>query len=202
MVRISKDPEERRSEILDAAQELFMAQGFEETSVTDIVKKIGVAQGTFYYYFESKDAVLSAVLDRFIVYLESEFQKVTGNPEMTAKQKFQALLDFESMFSFFMGSEALAGYIHREDNIGLHQRFMDRFFAVLIPLLTGVVRQGVAEGSFDTPYPLETIEILLMGIGGFIHQYYFGDTQVYTDKKRAMDNIVERLLGAFSIRTK
>ncbi|GIO30333.1 MULTISPECIES: TetR/AcrR family transcriptional regulator [Paenibacillus] len=55
MPRITKNPKERRNEILNAAMELFNTKGFEQTSVSDIVKKIGVAQGTFYYYFQSKE---------------------------------------------------------------------------------------------------------------------------------------------------
>ena len=43
-----KDPETRRSELINAAEELFLANGYEETAVSDIVRKIGVAQGTFY----------------------------------------------------------------------------------------------------------------------------------------------------------
>ncbi len=49
MVRISKDPEERKNEIVDAAEELFVTKGYEKTSISDIVKKVGVAQGLFYY---------------------------------------------------------------------------------------------------------------------------------------------------------
>ena len=47
MVRITKDPQVRMTEILDAAEELFYVRGYHETAVSDIVKSIGVAQGTF-----------------------------------------------------------------------------------------------------------------------------------------------------------
>jgi AcrR family transcriptional regulator len=43
---ISKDPEKRRSELIEAAERIFAAKGYEETSVSDIVKEINVAQGT------------------------------------------------------------------------------------------------------------------------------------------------------------
>ena len=45
MARITKDPVVRRNEIIDAAEELFYSVGYDETSVSDIVKSIGVAQG-------------------------------------------------------------------------------------------------------------------------------------------------------------
>ncbi len=62
MPRISKSPDERRSELVAAAQQLFYTKGYERTSVSDIVKAVGVAQGTFYYYFGSKQAILGALV--------------------------------------------------------------------------------------------------------------------------------------------
>lgn len=200
MARVTKDPEERRNEILDAAQELFMSKGFEETAVSDIVKKVGVAQGTFYYYFETKDAVLNAVLDRFMTYITGIFEGIAENPELDALQKIQAMLNFDAIFQFASGADTLTAYVHREENIALHQRFMDKFFAALIPILAKVISQGVREGHYNTAYPVETVEILLMGLGGYFHRYYFGDQQVFENKKRAMEDILERLLGAFHIR--
>jgi len=48
MTRVSKNPEERKNEILTVAMELFNSKGSEDTSVSEIVRKVGVSQGTFY----------------------------------------------------------------------------------------------------------------------------------------------------------
>ena len=63
-MRPPKDPQERIREILDAAEYLFYTQGYEQTTIQDIAKRIGVAQGTMYYYFKSKSKVLEGILDR------------------------------------------------------------------------------------------------------------------------------------------
>lgn len=60
-MRIRKDPEIRKKELLDAALELFSSVGYEKTMVVDIVKRAGVAKGTFFYYFPTKEAVLEAI---------------------------------------------------------------------------------------------------------------------------------------------
>ena len=65
MARISKPPEERRQELIQAAQELFMQQGYEKTMVGDIVRRVGVAQGLFYYYFRSKQDIFLAVINQY-----------------------------------------------------------------------------------------------------------------------------------------
>ncbi|UCF09236.1 MAG: helix-turn-helix transcriptional regulator, partial [Thermoplasmata archaeon] len=69
-MRVVKEPEERREELMDVAEKLIIKKGFEKTTVSDIVKKAKVAQGTFYYYFESKDDVLNAIINRFAVEME------------------------------------------------------------------------------------------------------------------------------------
>jgi AcrR family transcriptional regulator len=62
----TKPPEVRREELLDAAEQLFLAQGVAATSVDAIVAGAGVAKGTFYLYFQSKEQLLSALQQRFI----------------------------------------------------------------------------------------------------------------------------------------
>jgi len=65
-MRISKEPEERRNEILDTAEMLFFTKGYARTTVNDVLQVIGIAKGTFYYYFKSKEEVMDAVVVRFI----------------------------------------------------------------------------------------------------------------------------------------
>ncbi|MGB6371054.1 MAG: TetR/AcrR family transcriptional regulator, partial [Atribacterota bacterium] len=60
MVRIIKKYDERRTEFLDTAQELFFTKGYEQTAVETIIKKMGLSKGTFYYYFKSKEDLLDA----------------------------------------------------------------------------------------------------------------------------------------------
>ena len=58
-MRITKEPEERKQEILDTAMRLFYEKGYEKTSIADIAKEIGVAQGLCYRYFPSKEALFA-----------------------------------------------------------------------------------------------------------------------------------------------
>jgi AcrR family transcriptional regulator len=62
----TKPPEVRREELMDAAEQLFLAQGVAATSVDAIVAGAGVAKGTFYIYFQSKEQLLAALQQRFI----------------------------------------------------------------------------------------------------------------------------------------
>ena len=59
-MRVTKEPEVRKQEILDTALKLFGENGYEKTSITDIAKAIGVAQGLCYRYFPSKEALFDS----------------------------------------------------------------------------------------------------------------------------------------------
>ena len=63
-MRIVKEAAERKNEILDAAEELFAARGYEETSTGDILDRVGIARGTLYYHFRSKEEILDALIGR------------------------------------------------------------------------------------------------------------------------------------------
>jgi TetR/AcrR family fatty acid metabolism transcriptional regulator len=54
----------RRNQILDAATQVFAARGFHRTTIRDIAKTAGVADGTIYTYFANKQALLLGIMDR------------------------------------------------------------------------------------------------------------------------------------------
>ena len=89
MARITKDPLVRMTEILDATEELFYTRGYHETAISDIVKSIGVAQGTFYYYFKSKEEVLEALINRQISRVSSELEKVVSAEDLEPSRKLE-----------------------------------------------------------------------------------------------------------------
>ena len=63
-MRIVKPAEERKNEILDVAEELFAEKGFDNASTNDIINRIGIARGTLYHHFGSKEEILDAIVER------------------------------------------------------------------------------------------------------------------------------------------
>ncbi len=93
MVRISKDYDERRTELLDAAQALFYDQGYESTTVDAIINKVGVAKGTFYYYFDSKVALLNALADRLSAAGLEQIRGIVELDDMDALAKLNKVFE-------------------------------------------------------------------------------------------------------------
>ncbi|MCG7586295.1 TetR/AcrR family transcriptional regulator, partial [Photobacterium sp. OFAV2-7] len=75
MARVVKAADERRSEFITAAQTLFYSKGYESTSVNDLINAVGVSKGAFYHYFDSKQAVLEALVDD----MQLQYQAVVGD---------------------------------------------------------------------------------------------------------------------------
>lgn len=79
-------PEEKQDKIVAAALKLLESQGYHATKVSDIVREAGVAQGTFYLYFKSKEDLLCGIaetcLDEIAAALERGASAVCGEPDM------------------------------------------------------------------------------------------------------------------------
>src|SRR5437588_6068188 len=82
---------DRRKQILDAATRVFAEKGFHRATIKEIARVAGIADGTIYTYFASKDEVLLAVLDRLNETTERKQQFVLGD-EQDLKAFFRAYL--------------------------------------------------------------------------------------------------------------
>ena len=196
MARITKDPEVRKLELIETALELFRENGCEQTSVSDIVKKVGVAQGTFYYYFKSKDEILSAVIDHYLrEHLERMVRQLIADDTKNATQKLQTVID--ASLSLKNGERNFVEFLHSEENAAFHQRFLEKSNAIFIPLITEIVKQGVDEGAFHCGHPREVVE-LLMVVFSLIHDRIALSSaqESYKDLAAAAEEIAVKALGA------
>jgi TetR/AcrR family transcriptional regulator, fatty acid metabolism regulator protein len=142
------DRSARRSEIAAAASRAFAQRGVAKTSVSDIVKAAGVAQGTFYLYFDNKDDVVLAVVNDMAERMIAGIAVAVDAAGPTAVDKFLALRDVLTAIDVDTTSVELARFLHLPENRPLHDRMAEHFVPALIPLMESIVAQGVEEGIF------------------------------------------------------
>jgi AcrR family transcriptional regulator len=197
LARIVKPPEERRSEIIAAAKELFSTNGYENTTVNDIIQKIGVAKGTFYHYFKSKDEIADAVIQDAIARSVESFKQINAAPDVKAIEKLSKIIGFFSEEAAKHYDDGLMTYLHNENNVKLHLKMKTAMIKEFVPIITDVVRQGVQEDVFHTDFPQEITEFLLVGLHFMLDPSFFSWTyDQFLTKLDAIVEIYEKLLGA------
>ncbi|MDD2620348.1 MAG: TetR/AcrR family transcriptional regulator [Syntrophomonadaceae bacterium] len=164
MARNKLSPDERRREIMLAAQKLFSSKGIKATSVSDIVKVVGVAQGTFYWYFKSKEEVIKAVAQEYArEYFASQID-IVKNPGLSALEKMRLI--WEDSLSKYADNISLINYMHSEKNREMHGQLAEENMGILFPLMADIIRQGMEEEVFLVQYPEETTMIFVAGLQG------------------------------------
>jgi len=153
----------RRAGLVSAAARVFAERGVNDTSVSDIVRMAGVAQGTFYLYFESKDDVILAVAEDVAEQMMTGFAQAVQAPG-TPVERLRALVGGFADRSQDESVADVAAFIHRPENVSLHDRFAEQFVPRLLPVVEGLIRDGIADGSFDVPDPRAAAWFILGGL--------------------------------------
>jgi AcrR family transcriptional regulator len=139
--------EARRAAIVTAAAAAFAERGVAKTAVSDIVKAAGVAQGTFYLYFETKEDVILAVVERMA---EAIFDGIAAQVR-AGSSAVDRLLLLRDVLSDVSGAPDAAGLIdlmHSRENRALHDRMGEDLAPRLASIVRDIVEQGVAEEVF------------------------------------------------------
>lgn len=183
MPRITKDPQIRMAEILDVTERLFNVMGYQATQVSDIVKSIGVSQGTFYYYFKSKEEVLEALIRRQVTIIISEIEMVANANTERSFRKIELVL-YKSIKSFQSRDGLLFEYLCSDRYLYILDRIGRLVKELLTPLLIKIVKEGIRQGYFKAIYPKETVDFVLAIIGNLIESLY---------KKESAEKLAHRL---------
>ncbi len=195
MPRITKDPEVRRNELMDVAEQLFAEKGYDRTSPSDIIRKSGVAQGTFYYYFKSRDDLIRAIIARYLARYNDYVARVAADPGLNAPEKVRKIMG--ELWDLSVRKARLKEQICEEPDISGHKDYRQHVREHILPLMQQVIRQGVEEGSFKVEFPEEAAEHVVV-ISKHLHEELKreDDPAVRARKIEATWSAMEKLLGA------
>lgn len=157
-MRVVKEAEERRNEILDVAQRLFTAKGFDNTSTNDILNEIGIARGTLYYHFKSKEEILDAMIDRTTKQLVDKAKGIVYQKDVPVFERFTSMILTFNISNSSFGNEILR-QVHKPKNALMHQKIEARLLAEVTPLITALIEDGIKQGICSTDYPQEVAEM-------------------------------------------
>lgn len=157
----------KKDQILDTSLQLFMKKGFDATSISDILSQLDIARGTLYYHFESKEAIMDAIIERLLNQVLEKIEKLMTNDSLSQAEKFMGF--FASInLTQLTGDEEIVDYFNQPQNALFHEKSNRLLIQKLAPVLAQIISEGIEAGLFDTPYPAETAELILVGITGFV----------------------------------
>lgn len=153
----------RRDAFLDAAQRLIQSKGYEQMSLKDVLDELGASKGAFYHYFDSKEALLAAVVDRIVEAATAAAVPVTIDPDVPALEKLTRLL---ASIAQWKGERSdlmieLVRVWFSDANTVVRDQLRTGTQARLTPLLATIVGQGKAEGTFTISSPEHTAGVLV-----------------------------------------
>ncbi|WP_288158863.1 TetR/AcrR family transcriptional regulator [Faecalibaculum rodentium] len=159
-MRIVKDAAPRRSEILDAAEKLFGTKGYDATSTGDILRELGIARGTLYYHFKSKEDILDAMIDRLTQALAARAAEVLDRKDIPVLQRLTLMMQ-SLQVNNALGHEIMS-QVHKPQNALMHQKMQERMLTAVVPLVTSLLQEAREQGLCQTRYPEEVTEMTLL----------------------------------------
>ena len=195
-----------KEKIMECAEQLFMQQGYELTSIQNIIDHVGIAKGTFYYYYQSKEELVEAIADRNAQFASQQFFQIISDHTGTALEKIN--LFFEMMTQWKATQIDLLTTVLQvlySDNNHLYLKKMkEKNIEYYSPILELIIKQGAEEGLFNIPYPAGMGEMLIHVSNSFSDslaqmlltiETYPNPNIVLENKMSLYISSMERLLG-------
>ena len=147
---------DRKSEILDMARSMFISIGYEDTSINDLIKKLGIAKGTFYHYFKSKEDLLDQVINEVNAEIVNNISEIASLDRSPDEKLFMAIsaLNVEN-------HKMITDHMHKPENALLHQKTLNSILKDVTPYFEKIIEEGNRSNVFSCKYPKESMYIFL-----------------------------------------
>ena len=195
MARPQQDPQIRINEILDAAETLFYDHGYHQTMISDIVKKIGATQGTFYYYFSSKEGIVEALINRHLTNFLSEIDAVTCSADISVPHKIEVMAKI-MLDTIQYKQGLLLEFLYNDQYLHLMDKLFRQAKKLLTPYLLTIIEEGKRNRIFVVPYPKAASNAILAIIQCYVEALYEKEsTEALQDQRVLAKRLIENSLG-------
>ncbi len=192
-MRHEKRGDARKKEILDTAELLFASNGFDNTSTNDIINAVGIARGTLYHHFTSKEDILDSVIDRINDTLMQDAKRIAEDKQIPLLDRLTGSIMALNVDSG-IGEEVLI-QVHKPQNALLHQKMQEKLISGIVPVITELIEEGNEEGIFHSPYPKEAAEMLMIYSNAAFDDLAIMDSEERIHKIQAFIFHTERIMG-------
>lgn len=178
----SEKAEQTYQQILAVSAKLFREQGYEKTSIQDILNELRLSKGAVYHHFKSKKEILDAILD------------VSGEQRLDLLRKLiketqakNAREKLAKVFSNYLDAADLTQLdkelmlVHMKDPYIFLAEVQDQMNNA--KMLVDLLEEGISDGSFEIEYPLELAEIIFMMANIWLNPVLFNRNFEQTERR-------------------
>lgn len=196
-MRVVKDAEERKNEIMEAAEQLFAAKGFDGTSTNDILAAVGIARGTLYYHFKSKEDIMNALIERYHAQVIEAARVTAADKSIPVVERLFSTLTALKITS--SGQQLVIKQIKKPQNALMQQKMQRVIINSVPPILAEIIEEGIEQDVFRTKYPYECVEMIVIYASILFDSDMITLTQEQTGQRiNALIGNIELMLGAKS----
>jgi len=167
MARTVKEQEyaEKRNEILDSAVRLIYSKGYERMTIQDIQTDLQISSGAFYHYFDSKQALLEAMVERMGAAATQAFMPILQDSHLTALQKFHRYFEASAQWKNSERTLIISSLRmwYNDENAVIRQKMTSASLKGTPLILEPIIRQGIEEKVFTTRSP-EQVAVIITGM--------------------------------------
>ncbi|WP_411170634.1 TetR/AcrR family transcriptional regulator [Clostridium sp. MB05] len=190
----NKYPEQTVEQILSASAKLFIENGYEKTTIQDIMDELKLSKGAIYHHFKSKEEILNAVLNKRSIYVKEMLDDLIKNTKAeNAREKLKKIL-----ISSVTDREAHAIDLILSSQIKSPQFVVSGLQSNVnedASIISKLLLEGIKDGSIKTEYPDECAEIFMLLLNIWTNPVLFSRNLFETEKRLKFLQQMMRQLG-------
>ncbi|MFW5799902.1 MAG: TetR/AcrR family transcriptional regulator [Spirochaetota bacterium] len=153
----------KKTNIITTAEKLFYLKGYDSTSVDEIIEKVGLSKGTFYYYFTSKIELLNEVITIKTNEMVERINKL-NRKNISAVEKLNKVFSINQEWKItnLELMKTIMKVVYKDENSIIRYKIFKSYIKRVTPGITKIIEQGVNEKVFVTDTPYETAELIIL----------------------------------------
>jgi len=186
--RITKEPDVRKQEILNAAMELFATKGYEKTTITDIARHLNISQGLCYRYFTSKDEIFDLGLEQYADYFIKEYKSGLSDKSKSLREKIMTSLTY---FDLEQEEDVNYQFFHRQDSNQFHILLSFKICEKMHPIVCDILNEAIKNGEIHLKQPETTASFILYGQLGMLFDSSRSSKEIIDELRLFMTTLLE-----------
>lgn len=189
-MRISKEPEIRKKELIETALRLFLKKGYEKTSVRDILREVKGSPGMFYYYFSSKEEIFEEAIKYYVDNYVKELIEIFRDEKISLGDKYNKIVS--SVIKAFEDLRSFSKIYYSPQYFPLRVKITFEILDKLVELFSQLIEKIKKDPQLDSK---RCALFILYGVYGLLHENLEIDSSYIQGVMDFILHVTEKMLG-------